>query len=113
MPSSPNYKRDYKQEGKTKRALKKKKLGKGATMEQARKADNKDRTNLNASRKKMGITGKGTHAGHKKASKNGGTTKASNMKRQSAKSNMSAGGKSGSSRGKAAGARKGHRSRRG
>ena len=99
MPSSPGYKRNYQQEKKTNDKRK------GGA-----KAANKYRSACNKARKKLGIPkGSKTQAGHKKAAKSGGSNKTSNFKKQSGRSNQSAGGKSGSRAGKAAGGRKGKR----
>lgn len=106
MPSSKNYKRDYKQEGKT--AKKRGETGVGSK--------SKDATRHRARRKleKEGKVkkGDGKHVDHKKPLKSGGSNKRSNLRVRSAKANSSAGGKAGNRKGKAAGARKGHASRR-
>ena len=101
MPSSPNYKRNYKQEKKTN----------DRRMGGAKKA-NSYRSKLNQARKKLGL-GKGDprQAGHKVAAKNGGSGSMSNIRKEDGHMNQAKGGKSGSRAGKARGARKGHRSR--
>ena len=99
MPSSPNYKRDYTQEKKTNDKRK------GGA-----KAANKYRAGCNKARSELGLKkGDSQQAGHKTASKSGGSNSVSNFKRQSGKANQSAGGRSGNPKGKAAGARKGHK----
>ncbi len=91
MPSSPNYKRNYKQERLNESPKRK-----------------KDRAKRNAARKKLGLkVGDPRTAGHKKSLKKGGSNSRSNLKVQSARSNYSHGGRSGSRAGKAAGGRKG------
>lgn len=97
--------RDYKQERKT--AIKRKETGVGsksgdATRHRARRAKEKELG------KKLPTN---VHVDHKKPLKSGGSNGSSNLRLRSASSNMAAGGKSGSSKGKAAGARKGHKSR--
>ena len=96
MPSSKNYKRDYKQENKT--AKKRGETGKGSK--------SGDATRHRAAAK-HGKCPKGKEVDHKKTLKKGGSNKKSNLKCRSVKSNRSAGGKSGSKKGKAAGGRKG------
>lgn len=96
MPSSKNYKRDYKQEQKTARA----------------RGETKDRAKRNAARAKMIKEGKakkgdGKDVGHKNGVKAGNGS--SNLKIQSQKANRSEGGKKGNRKGKAAGGRKGKR----
>lgn len=105
MPSSPNYVRDYGQEYAT--AKKRKEQGTGTNS-----------TNAIQHRAKRALekrTGKKTttssHAGHVKSIKSGGRNGTGNVKREIASANLSKGGKSGNRKGKAAGARKGHRSR--
>lgn len=101
MPSSPNYKRDYKQERKT--AKKRGETGVGSK--------SKDATRHRARRaleKKLGKKlSPNQHVDHKKSLKSGGSNSTSNLRVRSAKSNCSAGGKSGNRAGKAAGGRKG------
>lgn len=98
MPSSKNYKRDYKQERKTMLAR------------EGRQGERK-RAQAQRNAKKAGIrkTGDGKDTGHKKSAKSGGSTKARNLKSQSRSSNRSHGGKIGNRAGKAAGGRKGKR----
>ena len=96
MPSSPNYVRDYTQEQKTARA----------------RGDTKARAKRNAARaklKKKGVNVAGKDVDHKKGISGGNGT--GNLRVQSKSTNRAAGGKKGSSAGKAAGARKGHKSR--
>ena len=91
MPSSPNYVRDYKQEGATAR----------------KRGDTKARAKRNAARaklKKAGVKVAGKDVDHKKGVAAGNGSK--NLRVQSVKTNRSAGGKKGSTAGKAAGARK-------
>lgn len=105
MPSSKNYVRDYKQEAKT--AKKRGETGCGSK--------SGDATRHRARRKKEKQIGRklrsDEHVDHKRKLKDGGSNHSSNLRIRSASSNMSDGGKSGSSKGKAAGARKGHKSR--
>lgn len=101
MPSSPNYKRDLTQERKTH-------LARGGMEIDRKRAKAQYEAKKNGKR----ATGDGTDAGHKKALKSGGSSSNSNLKAESRSSNRSKGGKSGSRVGKAAGARKGHASRR-
>jgi hypothetical protein len=106
MPSSPNYKRDYKQEVRTQKKRDATKADPKGTRK--RVARNKART----AAIKAGKVSKGNKKvdiGHKKALKNGGSKKLSNTKTQSASSNRSHGGRIGSRAGKAAGGRKGKR----
>ena len=94
----PNKKRDYKQERKTQ-------------LKREGKAGERKRAQAQRNAKKSGIrkTGDGTDAGHKKSAKSGGSTKSSNLKKQSRSSNRSHGGRSGNKAGKAAGGRKSSR----
>ena len=96
MPSSKNYKRDYKQENKT--AKKRRETGVGSSSGDAKR---------HRAAKKHGKCGKGKEVDHKKTLKNGGSNNKSNLKCRSVKSNRSAGGKSGNKKGKARGGRKG------
>lgn len=100
MPSSPNYKRDYKQERKTMLA---------------REGHEGERKRAQAQRnaKKAGkrVTGDGKDTGHKKALKSGGSSNSSNLRAEDRSSNRSKGGKSGNRAGKAAGARKANRAK--
>lgn len=98
MPSSPNYVRDLKQEAKTARA----------------RGDTKKRAKRNAARAKLmkaGVVkkGDGLDVNHKRGI--GGGNGRGNLNVQSKSVNRSNGGKVGSRAGKAAGARKGHKSR--
>ena len=95
MPSSKNYKRDYKQENKT--AKKRRETGAGSK--------SGDATRHRAASKKK--CGGGKEVDHKKSLKSGGGNGKSNLKCVSVKKNRSKGGKSGSKKGKAAGGRKG------
>lgn len=105
MPSSPDYERDYQQERKTAKARGETGVG----------SKSKDATRHRARRiveKRVGRKLKPTeHVDHKTPLKNGGSNHSSNLAIRPAHSNTSAGGKMGSSAGKAAGARKGHKSR--
>lgn len=94
MPSSPNYKRNYKQEY--------------AQKGQSSSSAIKDRAKRNAARakvKKSGTSVDGKDVDHKAGIK-GGNGK-SNLRVLSTKTNRSLGGKKGSKAGKAAGGRKG------
>ena len=100
MPSSANYKRDYKQERKT--AKKRGETGIGsnsgdATRHRARRKVEKSKGKLSSS----------THVDHKKPLKSGGSNAKSNLRVRKASPNMSSGGKAGNRTGKAAGGRKG------
>ncbi len=105
MPSSPNYKRDYEQERKTAKARGETGIG----------SKSKDAVRHRARRKvekRIGRKlGPNEHVDHKKPLKDGGSNHSSNLVVKPASKNCSDGGKSGSSKGKAAGARKGHKSR--
>ena len=101
MPSSKNYKRDYKQERKT--AKKRGETGVGsksgdATRHRARRKLEKDG---------RVSKGDGKDVDHKKSLKSGGSNSKKNLKVSSPKTNRSKGGKSGSRKGKAQGGRKG------
>ncbi|UIW10544.1 HNH endonuclease [Aeromonas phage BUCT695] len=108
MPSSPGYVRNYKQERLT--AIQRGETGVGSS--------SKDAIRHRARRlveKKLGHKLPSTkHVDHirplKSSKSNPNTT--GNLRVRDAHSNTSAGGKMGSSKGKAAGARKGHKSRR-
>jgi hypothetical protein len=102
MPSAKGYKRDYKQENKT--AKRRKETGAGSKSGDATR---------HRARRKVAKTAKvaGKDVDHRKSLKSGGTNAKSNLRTRSRKANRSAGGKIGSRRGKAAGARKAHRSR--
>lgn len=105
MPSNENYVRNYAQERKT--AKKRKETGVGP--------DSGDAQRHRARRQKEKELGKklptSVQVDHKKPIKSGGTNSSSNLVVKPASKNMSDGGKIGSSKGKAAGARKGHKSR--
>jgi hypothetical protein len=78
MPSSKNYKRDYKQEGKTAR----------------KRGEVKDRAKRNAARRKLMAEGKvskgdGKDVDHKKPLRSGGSNSRSNLRVQSKGSNRS------------------------
>ena len=90
--------RDFTQERKTQLSRE----GKGGERKRAQSQRNA---------KKSGIrkTGDGSDAGHKKAAKNGGSSKSSNLKKQGRNSNRAHGGRIGSKAGKAAGGRKSSR----
>ena len=103
MPSSPNYKRDYKQERKTQIARDKTASDPKGT----RKRVARNKARAAAIKNGKASKGDGKDIGHKKALKNGGSTSLSNTKVQSRSSNRSHGGKIGSRAGKAAGGRKG------
>lgn len=97
MPSNKNYVRDYKQEQKTAKA----------------RGETKDRAKRNAARAKMkkaGVKVAGKDVDHKNGISGGNGR--SNLRTQSKATNRSAGGKKGNTAGKAAGARKGHKSRK-
>ena len=105
MPSSPGYKRNYQQERKT--AIARKETGCGS--------ESKDATRHRARRKVEKRLGRklspNEHVHHKKPLKNGGSNDGSNLAVVDAKKNTSDGGKSGSTKGKAAGGRKGANAR--
>lgn len=103
MPSSPNYKRDYKQERKT--AKKRGETGVGSKSADATRHRARRKLEKEGRVKK----GDGKHVDHKKTLKSGGSNAKSNLRVRSAKSNTSAGGKAGNRAGKAAGGRKGKR----
>ena len=103
MPSSKNYIRDYATEYKQKGQSSKKAIQQRAARVKARRAA------LKAGTVKKGDT---KDVGHKRPLSKGGSKAISNTKIQSRKANRSAGGKMGSSKGKANGARKGHRSKK-
>ena len=102
MPSAKGYKRNYKQENKTAKRRKETAAGPksgDATRHRARRK----------AAKTQKVAGKDVH--HKKPLKSGGSNSKSNLRTVSRSKNRSAGGKIGSRKGKAAGARKAHRSR--
>ena len=108
MPSSSKYVRDLKQELRTQKKRDKTKSDPKGT----RKRVARNKARAAAIKAGRASKGDGKDIGHKKALKHGGSTKLTNTKVQSRKSNRSHGGKIGSTKGKAAGARKGHSSRR-
>lgn len=95
MPSSPGYKRNYKQEYKTTHS--------SAKAKKQRAARNKARA--------MKGSPSGKDVDHKTPLKNGGSNSKKNLQVKSVKSNRSAGGKMGNKAGKAAGGRKGMKKR--
>lgn len=105
MPSNENYVRNYKQEKKTAKARGETGVG----------SNSGDAVRHRARRKKEKELGRklrsDEHVEHKKKVKDGGSNHSSNLSVKPASANQSDGGKSGSSAGKAAGARKGHKSR--
>lgn len=105
MPSSPNYKRDYKQERRT--AIKRGETGVGSK--------SKDATRHRARRKVQKKLGRklstNEHVDHKKPLRSGGSNGTKNLRVRSASSNTSHGGKIGNRAGKAAGARKANASK--
>lgn len=101
MPSSPNYKRDYKQENKT--AKKRGETGVGSKSGDATR--HRARAKVIKERGAASVAGKDVD--HKKSLKSGGSNSSKNLKVSSVKSNRSKGGKSGNRAGKAAGGRKG------
>ena len=107
MPSSPNYKRDYKQERLT--AIKRKETSVGPKSKDAMR--HKARRAVNARRKKVGQSQlkENQHVDHKKGV--GAGNGAKNLRVRGAGANTSAGGKAGNRKGKAAGARKANRSK--
>lgn len=105
MPSSPNYKRNYQRERET--AILRGETGVGSK--------SGDATRHRARRKKEKELGRklsaDEHVHHKGKLKDGGSNHSSNLAVIPASKNLSDGGKSGNRKGKAAGARKGHKSR--
>lgn len=105
MPSSPNYVRDYSQERKT--AIKRGETSVGS--------DSKDAIRHRARRaveKKIGKKLPPTkHVDHKVPLKSGGSNELANLRVRDQHTNTSEGGKMGSRKGKASGAKKGHESR--
>lgn len=105
MPSNENYVRNYKNERKT--AKKRGETGIGP--------DSGDSQRHRARRAKEKQLGKklptNVHVDHKKPIKSGGSNDSKNLVVKPASKNMSEGGSMGNSKGKAAGARKGHKSR--
>jgi hypothetical protein len=78
VPSSPNYKRDYKQENKYK-----------AKPEQIKARVLRNKARADAMKKGLVKKGDGKDVGHKKALSKGGTNAKSNLKIQSRSSNSS------------------------
>ncbi len=104
MPSSPNYVRNYKRENYTAK-LRGERGGSNSANAKGARARRKIE-------KKLGHKiPKGMDVDHKKPVKQGGGNGDSNLRLISSSKNRSMGGKSGSSAGKAAGARKGHKAR--
>lgn len=93
-----NYKQEYKQKSQSSSKAKKNRA-------------ERNRARASAIKKGKVKKGDGKDIGHKRALKNGGAKKDSNTKVQSRKSNRSHGGRIGSKAGKAAGGRKGMKSR--
>lgn len=105
MPSAKGYKRDYQQERETA-------MSRGETGIGPESKDNKRHKARRLVEKRIGRKLKPTeHVDHKKPLKEGGSNESSNLAVRPAHSNTSEGGKMGSSEGKSAGARKGHKSR--
>lgn len=105
MPSSPNYKRDLAQERRT--AIKRGETGVGSNS-----SDAKRHRARRAMEKKLGRKLRpDEHVDHKKPISKGGSNDTSNLAIRPASDNTSHGGKIGNKAGKAAGARKGHKSR--
>ena len=102
MPSSPNYKRDYKQE-----RITAKKRGETAVGSKSKDAT-RHRARLKVEKSIGRKLGSEEHVDHK----SGMSNDRSNLRVRSAKSNTSAGGKAGNKAGKAAGARKANRSKK-
>lgn len=99
MPSSPGYKRNYKQEYKTQ--------GASTAQKKARAARNKARAQaVKAGKVKKGD---GKDVGHVKPLKTTGAKNPSGTRIQSRSTNRSHGGRIGNKAGKAAGGRKGKR----
>ena len=101
MPSSPNYKRDYKQERRT--AIKRGETGVGS------KSSDAKRHRARRAAIKAGIIKKGSKStvDHKKPISKGGSNSTSNLRARSFSKNSQDGGKMGNRKGKAAGGRKG------
>lgn len=98
MPSSPNYKRDYKQERKAHLA------NRGLEIDRKRAKAQRE-----AKKSGKRSTGDGKDAGHKTPLRAGGSSSSSNIKAQDRKSNRSSGGKAGNRSGKARGGRIGNK----
>ena len=113
MPSSACYKRDYKQEYKTKVSRGEKRAGKGKdgkskSTDAVRDRDR--RAHLKATGAKKMPAGK--QLDHKKPLNRGGKGGSKNTRVRSASANMAAGGRSGNISGKASGARKANRAKK-
>lgn len=100
MPSSPNYKRDYKQERKTAKA-------RGETGVGKKSGDAKRHRARRKYEKENGEIPAGKDLDHKTPIREGGGNSKSNLRVRDASENRSDGGKSGSRKGKARGGRKG------
>lgn len=99
MPSSPNYKRDYKQERKTA-------IARGETANGSKSSDARRHRARRALEKKLGHDiPSHMDVDHKKPLKSGGSNSISNLRVRSRKENRSDGGKSGDRKGKARGGR--------
>ena len=98
LMATAKKKRDFKQERKT-------------MLAREGRAGERKRAQAQRNAKKSGKrkTGDGSDAGHKKSAKSGGSSNASNLKKQSRSSNRAAGGRSGNKAGKASGGRKSSR----
>ena len=105
MPSSPNYVRDLAQERRT--AIARGETGVGHNSKDAIR----HRARYAVEKKLGHKLGSDVQVDHIKPLKDGGSNKPSNWRVISVHANESAGGKIGSRAGKAAGARKGHKSR--
>lgn len=105
MPSSENYKRDYKQERKT--AIARGETGVGSNSKDAKRHRARRQMEKKLGRK----LSPEEHVHHKKPLKSGGSNGTSNLAVVDAKKNTSDGGKSGSSKGKSNGGKKGMNAR--
>lgn len=95
MPSSPNYKRDYKQERKT--AKRRGETGRGSSSGDAKR--HRARNKVIRERGEAAVRGKDVD--HKRPIKNGGGNSSSNLRVRDRSSNRAAGGRSGNRAGKA------------
>lgn len=102
MPSSPGYKRNYRQERRT--AKRRGETGVGSR--------SGDATRHRARRKKLRGKRSTKDVDHRNPLKRGGSNARSNLRLRPRGSNRAAGGRSGSRAGKAAGGRKGGRARK-
>ena len=100
MPSSPGYKRNYKQERKTA-------IARGETSVGSKSGDATRHRAQRKYEKANGDTPAGYEIDHKKPLKSGGGNGSGNLRARKVSENRSAGGKSGNKAGKAAGGRKG------